>query len=219
MNLVEQWLNSQQKNFIVGKTLYARFGHDAKLKLLFAEGENRTTQQRLIQAMQALMHPVASIGAVAQLPVSTKDPSQKEDAITKALDAEWKPLYKRMYMLRNDMYAKWGSGNSEEARAACKDACGEILELEQQCIVIWAKRDHYLQHGALPAAKEKETDIPTAPVDLAKFIENCARQIRRYRETAKSNAKHAAAREKYKSLYKEATGTEYAEKTEGDEKN
>jgi hypothetical protein len=92
---------------------------------------------------------------------------QSKDPVLQALRNEWQPLYQRMNYLRHELdrvtttaefplYEVGNDpGNSPEEISKREPIAFEILELEQQCMRIWARRDHYLQQGKLPEVKER----------------------------------------------------------------
>lgn len=209
MELIDNWLKGP-KNFIVGRTLYKRFGSNEKLKALFDKGETPALKNELVKALQEILKtgdrpkPENKMRQFEAMP-------ETEDPVLKALREEWLPLYMKMNYLRHEM-DKYGTRNDNEARIACKLLAEEILMLEKRINFIWERCDHYQVHGRLPEVKADTIEIPTEGIKLAKFIQSCERQIRRYRETAATNPKHAQLLEDYKNKYFKATGKQYGEK-------
>lgn len=209
MQLIEQWLKGS-KNFIIGRTLYNRFGTDQKLKDLLAKGESAFVKQELQKALQAIVDTgVRNIvkpatRALEEMPVSF-------DPVLQSIAEEWKPKYMRMNLLRHKL-DEYGEKNDLVSRTACHELCKQILQLEKEINFEWDRKDHYETHGRLADVKEKDVEIPTDPVKLATFIQSCLRQIRRYKPTAGNNAKHAQLRQDYILKLEKATGKPYAEK-------
>jgi hypothetical protein len=184
MDLIKKWL-SGSKNFIVGAVLYKKFGTDEKLKKLFEGRPDAYSQKRLEEELAKLLQKPK---LVAQSPKKISDADEmpvSKDPVLKALRNEWLPLYKRMCYLQQELDRY--EGNSEEAIAKRKPIAFEILELEQNCMVIWERRRHYEKNGSLPEVKESTFEIPTDPVELGKWIEATQRNIRRNKQLA---AKH-----------------------------
>jgi len=178
--LLSKWL-AGRNNFFVGSVLYKVFGNDEKLKTLFSSClqpddylKHRLEHelQKLTDKQDALLPspPKVERGWGVRFPESS-------DPVLSALRNEWLPLYQRMNYLRYelDRYEE----NTNEQIVIRKPMAFEILELEQKCMLIWAKRDHYVQHGQLPEVKQKKIDIPSDPILLGKMIETLKKNIRR----------------------------------------
>jgi len=209
MQVIRNWF-AGNKNFHVGKVLYETFGPDENVKKLLNTGKSNFTQQLLEKHLLLVLSkpaPAPIRSEVALMPESN-------DSVLKALKAEWMEPYQQMNFKRHALH-KFGNTNTNQAINERKQLAFDILELEQQCMLIWEKRDYYLQHGKLPDAK-KETafNIPTDPVELGKTIEATKRRIRDWRNkltTNPSNAKGASELQKYRAKYVALTGNEYNE--------
>lgn len=192
MELIRKWL-SGNRNFIVGVVLYKKFGTDDKLKKLFDGKPDMYLQTRLSEELTKLqgkprliVQPKKKVSEAGAMPES-------QDPVLKALRNEWLVPYKRMCYLQSELdrvssdeYPLYdiNNVNSPEAISNRKTIAFEILELEQQCIVIWKRRNHYEKEGKLPEVKEKKYDIPTDPIELGQKIETLKRNIRRNKERA-----------------------------------
>ncbi len=197
MLLIENWLNGS-KNFIVGRALYARFGADAKLKELFAKGELPFIKDALVKALQAI-NESGKRTVIKEVYASYEKMPPGKDSILRALHEEWTPLYSRMKLLQYKL-GSYGSDNSTETRENCRLLCVEILDLEQQCMVIWAKKDFYEEHGHLPETRTDEIEIPEDALEAGRLLETTKRQVRRYKKECKdnpANAKYAGLLKKY----------------------
>ena len=53
MILIERWLKGN-RNFIVGKSLYAKFGHDKAVMQLLDKGETAFSKEALVKALEAI---------------------------------------------------------------------------------------------------------------------------------------------------------------------
>lgn len=196
--LISKWLKSKN-NFFVGSVLYEKFGTDDKLKSLFSDCTTpddylkKRLEQELIDLSKKTDLPLISLSKPVQS-LATGDMPVSDDAVLKALRNEWLPLYQKMNYLRHELdrvaseeFPLYNADvdqpdNSPMAIAKRKPIAFEILELEQQCMLIWHKRDHYIKSGQLPEAKEKKTELPADPVELGKLIETLKRNVRRNKQ-------------------------------------
>jgi hypothetical protein len=184
MELIKKWL-SGKRNYLVGAVLYKQFGSDGLLKKLFEGSRTDHTQQLLEEALSALLQkpkevlqPAAKKGDADEMPKS-------EDPVLEALRNEWLLPYQKMNYLRHELDRYLD--NTEDEIAKRKALCDQILELEQQCMKTWTKRDHYMKHGQLPEVKEFQKPIPRDPVELGKAIETAKRNIRRNKAAAEKH--------------------------------
>ena len=184
MNLLNKWL-AGKRNYHVGTVLYNFFGTDKKLKQLFAGHPDAYRIKRLEQEITALVKLPATVLLHRKPNEDTDVMPATADPVLEALRNEWSPLYQRMQYLRHELDRF--TGNTAEVIAQRKPIAFEILELEQQCMKIWTKRDHYLQHGNLPEVKADDIEIPDDPVLLAKLIDTTKRNIRRNKKLAADN--------------------------------
>jgi uncharacterized protein YifE (UPF0438 family) len=197
MILIERWVNGSQ-NFIVGRALYNRFGSDDALKTLFAKGESAFAKEKLHHALVKIKESGKRTPARADVHAFIAMP-KGTDAVLQSIEKEWKPLYQRMNLLRHKL-DQFSTANSPSVQGMCKPICKEILELEQQCMALWKKRDYYEEHGQLPEVKEEEFVMPEDPVALGKMIETLKKNIRRNKKKAKdepSNPLYPALVKKY----------------------
>lgn len=184
MDLLNKWL-AGKKNYHVGTVLYDHFGTDKKLKQLFAGNPDVYRIKRLEQAITDLMKLPTSVLVNRKPNEQTDVMPATSDPVLEALRNEWSPLYQRMQYLRHELDRF--EGNSTEVIAQRKPIAYEILELEQQCMNIWTRRDHYMQHGNLPEVKNNVHVIPTDPAALASLIDTTKRNLRRNKQLAAKN--------------------------------
>lgn len=183
MEVVKRWLAGSQ-NFIVGKLYFKQFGKDKNLTELFDKGETPFAKQQLKQALEALLLHKEKEPDITTAKLAGIMP-QGTDDIAAALEKEWRPLYQRMKFLCHEI-DKYGTDNSATVREQCRLICMEILEIEQRCMQLWEKLDHYRVHKQLPEVKTNETlEIPTDPVELALLIQALKKNIRRNKLKAK----------------------------------
>lgn len=211
MYIIENWLNGP-RNFFVGKAVYKTVGGDKKLIDLLDKGKTPIAEELLLKAMQKLLQAPA-LPPVPK-PMETADDFPKTtDPVLNSIREEWLKPYQDMNYKRHqlDQY----KGNSPEMIAKRKPLAFEILELEQQCMRAWKKRDYYLQHGKLPDVADTKKELPTDPVELGKYISNLAKNIRRNKLLMKQHPDkpvYTQKYEQYKQEYIDATGTAYQEK-------
>jgi hypothetical protein len=211
MFAVENWLNGQQ-NFFVGRSIYKTLGKDQRVKDLLEKGKTVHSAELLVKAMKELLQKPVVIAARA-VTVATEEMPDAADPVLKSIQEEWKKPYQQMNYKRHelDSYLLATLDHIEKR----KKIAFEILELEQVCIKIWKKRDHYVQHGELPDVSDKTLTIPTDPAELGKLIESVKKNIRRNRLLMKQHPDKPAYISKYntyKDHYKSLTGKEYEEK-------
>jgi hypothetical protein len=197
MDLIIKWL-SGKRNFYVGAVLYKQYGIDERLKKLFEAKPDQYSQRRLEEELSALLEkpkqkpaPVR-YGDADEMPISN-------DPMLKAFREEWLPVYQRMNYLRHELDRY--EGNSQEAIAKREPIAFEVLDLEQKCMVIWARRGHYEKNGRLPEVKELEEEIPSDPIELNKLIDATKRNIRRNKQLSEKHPDNAV----YPLRYKEYT--------------
>ncbi len=203
MELITRWLKGN-RNFIIGKSLYASFGKDEALKKLFNQGETPFSKAKLATALEAILNTQSSFQPHTSTD-SFKAMPGSNDSVLQAIQNAWKEKYAKMNLLRHEL-DKYEKRNDWEAVAKCKTMVKEILELEQEVNQLWDKRDEYLENGKLPGVKENEFVIPEDPVKLGKLIESLKKNIRRNKLKAKENpnrAEYAALVKDYESRLQE----------------
>ncbi|MBG9378566.1 hypothetical protein I5907_20185 [Panacibacter sp. DH6] len=163
---IRGWLTGGQ-NFIVGRGLYKQLGDDDDIKQQLLKGENAGTRRLLWESLENLLRRPVKEAIIVDSTASEMPASN--DTVRKALREEWSPLYTRMNYLRARIDEYGGSNNSETV-ALREPIAFEILDLEDQCEAIWAKRSHYLEHGSLPDLDQKEFTIPEDSRELAKLL-------------------------------------------------
>jgi len=204
MKLIEEWLKSPNQNYIIGCSYYNTFGNDPKLKKYFATGETDFTKKKLIESLKELL-TTSTISQkkvrdeLAIMPIGT-------DAVTIALEKEWKEPYAKMNYLRATL-DEFGNANDDKTKAKRFAIVEEIMQLEDKCNEIWNKRDGYVDNAELPTRKIKAVAIPTEPIALGRYIYTCARAIRKYHNKPGTN--NAALFTKWMKAYKEASGKDY----------
>jgi hypothetical protein len=215
MQIIVNWLKGS-RNFQIGATLYKTFGTNQALKNLLEKGETKFCKDLLVEELQSLLEREEPVELPEDPdPDETRVMPDSPDDILQAIKNEWTPLYQRMNYLRHALDKDFDDMNSEAAIAYRKPIAFEILELEQQCEHIWAKRKYYLKEGKLPDVKENKLEVPEDPVQLANLINNTKKNIRRNRKLMNENPdmpKYTQLYISYKTFYKLITGDDYQEK-------
>lgn len=211
MYVIEKWLNGP-RNFYVGKAVYQTVGNDKHLLEVLNKGKTPIAEELLLKALQKLC--AAPAAAPVAKPMETADDMPvSNDPVVKSIREEWMKPYQEMNYKRHEL-DKY-QGNDPAMVMKRKELAFEILELEQQCMKAWKKRDHYQQHGKLPDVATKQIVLPTDPIELGKYISNLAKNIRRNKQLMKEHPDkpvYAQKYEEYKQEYIDATGKEYQEK-------
>lgn len=191
MVLIEKWLKGS-RNYIVGSILYKRLGTDPKLKDLFGGPCTPRLQKLLEEELLALeQKPKVLLQSTSE---DTEIIPESTEPVLAALRNEWLPIYQRMNYLRHELDRY--PGNEEQDIAARSPLAFEILDLEQKCMLIWNRRDHYVINGALPDSKEKEEPLPDDPIKLVQALESAKRNVRRNKQLAEKHPDNATYPEK-----------------------
>lgn len=185
---ISEWLDSG-RHFLVGRALYNAYGQDAELKALFDQGQSRWAADKLAEALGEL----ASGTTAKLLHDEYSDMPAADDTILNSMTAQWKPVYASMNYKRHelDKYA----GDDASSNATRRKLAFEILDLEQQCMAIWASREHYMEHGTMPVPKEIKKQRPADPLALGRYVEALKKRIRRNKQNL--------AKEPEKTIYAE----------------
>lgn len=197
MNDIRDWL--QSKDYIEGIRLYLQHGQDPALKNLFtAEKGTPYKQQRLERALREILAGTEVVKAEerpASILMKSWPIEAAKDDVLKALRAEWLKAFKEMQDLRSQLMLL--ANDDQRGEAAHR-----ILDLDDLCDHIYSKRDYYLEHGTLPAAKKEEYIVD--PLKAAKRMEILGRYIRRERTALKkdpANVGAAARKQKFTNEY------------------
>lgn len=208
MEDVLHWLNNS-RNYQAGVELYLKYGRDKLLKTLFtAEAESEFKRTRLVKALKELynnfQHPTSPKAAI-QRQLEKQDPTENfkywppipiADPVLAALYESWRPIYAEMMNLQARIYEVAQLGNSDPAKAMeASEMVHRILDLDDACDEIYAKRDHYYQHGTLPANVQNHEPVGD-PVKMAVELNNSLRYIREYKAKLKKDPANVKAAEK-----------------------
>lgn len=221
MQVIKHWLTGN-RNFHVGKAIYAIVGDNPSIKSLLDQGETPFAVDKLTDY---LVHFSIEKLTNAQAPAPVDSMPDSDNSILIAIKNEWLPLYQKINYLRHSLDAPALKGeekakafvdeNSDEAINYRFPIAKEILDLEKRVMLIWDKREHYLQHGSLPFEQDKKQEIPTDPLELAALITSIKKNIRYNRKKLADNpaaAKYASLLEHYRQLHIDVTGKKYEEK-------
>lgn len=184
MNLISKWL-SGKRNFHVGVVLFKNYSKNEKLKKYFEGAADQIKQEKLQRELASLNEKPFMIVSAPALNKDQDEMPKATDPVMEAMRVEWLIPYQKMNQLRHELDRH--QGDLPQVIATRSALAKEILELEQQCMVIWRRRDHYLETGKLPEVKDSMEKIPTDPFELAKLIQALEKNIRRNKSLA---AKH-----------------------------
>lgn len=184
MELIHRWL-AGKRNYHVGAVLYGQLGADPKLKQLFNTPPDKYKQARLAKELAALLDKPRELLQARVHRTDDDQMARSNDPVLEALRNEWMKHYMRMQYLRHELDRY--EGNEPTVIAQRKPIAFEVLSLEKQCMQIWARRDHYLEHGKLPEVSDDQEPLPDDPVELGRLIANTERNIRRNKLSMKRN--------------------------------
>jgi hypothetical protein len=169
---IQEWLDSS-RHYLVGRALYNTFGKDQELKDLFARGQSAWNADKLAEALEELCQGTAAKvlnDEYAEMPAA-------DDTILQSLHLQWKTIYASMNYKRHEL--DHYTGNDANSISIRRTLALSILDLEQQCMAVWAQRDYYMEHGKLPAPVPTGKERPTDPVALGRYIEATKKRLRR----------------------------------------
>lgn len=161
-HLINNWLQGK-RNYGYGSILYKQFGTDDILKNLFSGPATDYTQEKLLAAMKTLLIENSPAAVKPPVIVAYNEMPEDADQVLIALRNEWMPFYTEMNIKRHelDKYIEDEFLNDPENTGLDVfrgKLAMEILNLEKQCMAVWAKRDHYLKYKVLPG--KTTTDEP-----------------------------------------------------------
>lgn len=216
MQEIRDWLNST-KEYATGVKLYLKFGSDPILKSLFTkEAESQFKRERLFLALKSIYDnyrkPTTAKAAIQRQVEKQRPPENFKywptvpisDPVLSALHEQWKPIYAEMMNLSARLHevAVLGGKDQQKALEACSMA-HRVLDLDDQCDEIYAKRDHYYQHGTLPGPLNKPEPVGD-PVRWVTLMNNAERYVRQYKNKLKrdpANEKIASQLQKHQEAY------------------
>jgi len=189
--LIEKWI-SGRRSYTYGAILYAKFGDDEQMKGLFDKPKTPYSENLLLEKLREMISEAQAVKKSGPAASVYEKMPDSEDPVLKALKDEWMPKFTTMNYKRHEL-DRWLDEDTAEAQGKRGKLAQEILNLEQGCMVIWAKRDHYVQHGSLPG---KSTEMAEPVIDkfmAGKRITTLQTYIRRYRIKLKNNPADAQA--------------------------
>ena len=190
MQVIKNWLAGNM-NYIAGRCIYSVYGSDDALKKIFSLFETDIRRREMVKAIQRIITNNTGALPLAEPAAKETDMPESSNPVLQALRNEWLPLYQDMNYKRHQL-DKWGDVNTGPVKRMRYDLAVEVLGIEQQCMVIWARRDYYIKHGKLPEVKEKKLQLPTDPVELGKLIEGTKKNVRRNKLLMKQNPGNAS---------------------------
>jgi hypothetical protein len=179
--LVKNWFKNG-KSWRGGIILLQQMGYDPSVVAQIKAARNNYSMELLHKAMSDLLASGTKPELKREASITLDAMPDDKDQVLQAIKNEWLPKYTQMNILRHRLDPLLDD-DGENADIKRGQIALEILELEQQCMAIWAKRDYYLAHGKLPDANgDEEEEAPVVdPFEAAKRIENLKIYKRRYR--------------------------------------
>lgn len=203
MEGIRTWLNSS-KDYDAGVALLIKYSSNAKLKRLFqVEGVSDFKKGLLEKELKGLLQTgqqVVEEKKVVQhgMAVNHSRWPGEMDAIVKSLHEQWKPLFAEMNDLQTRLYDVAVAGKTDKAKEiAAGKMAHKILDLDDACESIYARRDHYMQHGKLPE-ESKPADVVVDPVKMVVALKNAERYVREFKNKLKKDATNTKAAAKLK---------------------
>lgn len=206
MDDIKAWLNNRVKDYDAGVRLYVKHGRDKSLIALFTQEEETLFKTiRLHQALMELLQPpplVVEADVINDYEPELKPvcqpvpftiahkgwPNPINDPVLQALFDQWRPLYAALMSAQHRVYEvalQAENGNTAKEMEACQLA-HQIIDLDNQLDDIYARRNHFLQHGHLPELFV-EKEVVGDPVRWATERQNAMRYIREYRTKIKKD--------------------------------
>jgi 6-pyruvoyl-tetrahydropterin synthase len=201
MEDIVQWFKSGC-NYDQGVRLYLLHGDQEQYRQLFREEYSPFKAKELKKCLKALLESTAPLAAAkepVQFPVNIQIPLQdqsisldvpneakighgwpdeKPDYIQRLYD-EWMVHFSELKHLEHTIYSVAVSADKDpDLRDRAREMALKILELDEVCESIYAKRDFFLLNNKAPEPDQKET---TDPLKLVVKLENAKRYVRQYK--------------------------------------
>lgn len=207
MHDIQQWLNSF-KDYDAGVRLYLKYGRDKALIALFTREACTDFKKKKLEAVlgglyKNYKHPTTPQAALDRLQREQNPatafktwPAQPiADPVLLALYNQWKPLYQEMMGLQARAYeigimARNGDSNQKREAAV---VCLRILELDDACDELYAKRDYYYAYGRLPDVYTEASLPVVEPMAAARQYQNVMRYLREHRTKLEKQSSHRLA--------------------------
>jgi hypothetical protein len=204
MDDIREWLRGP-KNYDAGVKLYLAHGRDEKLKKVFREPVSEFKRGKLFEALKQLATNTAKVEAKVKIEkeIAIERIAQPErkwpkdrDAMLEALHQKWLPKFAEMMNLMSRVYDVALAGEKDVAK---KIEAGQmvhrILDLDDECDAIYAKRDYYLKHGAFEL-EETPIELVVDPIKMPLALANAERYVRQYKNKLKRQPDNVNAAKK-----------------------
>lgn len=188
-NEITNWLNGPRE-YYAGAALYLSHGKDPVLKRVFSEPPNDFKRKKLVEALRGLITTQVKVETQVEASKTTVIATEKRaerqwpeqrDETLQALHLQWKPIFAEMMNLMNRIFDVAVLGQSDPYnKILAGQMAHRILDLDDMCDELYAKRDHYLQHGKLPA-HETPMELVVDPMKIPLALQNAKRYAREYR--------------------------------------
>jgi len=206
MDEISQWLKGP-RDYETGAKLYLKHGTNHALRRIFMEPVSDFKKKKLLEVLTELVSKKQKVEkkvtetkatAIERISVGDRKWPEVMDDTIKALYLKWKPLFSEMNNLMSRIYGYALAGTNDEAM---KHEAGvmahRILDLDDMCDDLYAKRDHYLKFKKLPQEK-KPMELVVDPIKMPVALENARRYVRMYKNELKKDPSSVTAAEKIK---------------------
>jgi len=200
MQAIQQWLDSGRP-YVVGVSLYMRYGHNANLKrLLTTEQQSPFKTEQLHKALLDLVKQEHKTSAAPSAPTPSKvilTWTQPADSnkVELALWHKARLLLKEIGVLHSSLTII----TQIEAR---RDAALLLLDKDDELNDVYTQRDYYRLHGHLPE-ESNEAGYFSNPFDIARRMQTVKRAIRKFKARVAKNANDVVAAGKLQQLTNE----------------
>lgn len=198
--IIHNWLNGN-KSFTIGAILYQRYGTDEQLKELFERGRSDFAEKLLLKELSSMIDNKAK--EVKQRSLSSAEFPESKDRTIQALRDQWMPLYTQMNYKRHQL-DRFLNQKTDAARHRRGKLAMEILQLEKDCMRIWAQRDHYIEFGHLPGIVKTDPVIdPAKVIERYKNVQGYLRRYKMYLKKDPGNAKNIELLKQYEEEFQQ----------------
>lgn len=164
MQEIRLWLASR-KDYASGVVLYEKYGSSEVRKRMFASGYSSFNQEKLLDSLEELLQSAAPEPEATQAPQTKPKPAAKSDDQPHFLQ-----LMKQREALLDERTLAHARLNMMKTDAERLELALRILDLVPQIKKLNHIRQHFLQHGSLPA--EAQAASPLDESDKSALIQH-----------------------------------------------
>lgn len=180
LDSIKQWLNDGQP-YYVGVALLATYGSNKGLVEMFDQGPSPYRITQLEKHLRAIDAPLIITPEDAPIIITVEKKELPETQVHAADPFKdiWQPKYAEMQSLCHRLE---DIATAEERGVAAF----RILELEQECIRLWAKRDYFFATGLKVDAEDEQAISVTDKYALMQRLHNLRTYISRTKKKYKA---------------------------------